>query len=155
MHTCLLILITLLLSVLGFSPDAKADVRDHLGSTRAVIDEAGELLQTVNGLNLYDFHARWQDYATCWFITQDPLAEKYYALFPYTYCAKKIDSNYGNQEERAVILGEESETAKKLGKIFPNELTRKDHSGTIYPVESPTSDEVNGYIVTLNIYNHE
>ena len=52
MHTCLSILITLLLSVLGFSPDAKADVRDHLGSTRAVIDETGELLQTVNGLNL-------------------------------------------------------------------------------------------------------
>ena len=60
----------------------------------------GKELQTVNGLNLYDFHARWQDYATCWFTTQDPLAEKYNALFPYTYCAKKIDSNYGNQEER-------------------------------------------------------
>ena len=87
MHTCLSILITLLLSVLGFSPDAKADVRDHLGSTRAVIDEAGELLQTVNGLNLYDFHARWQDHATGRFTTQDPLAEKYYALSPYTYCA--------------------------------------------------------------------
>ena len=52
MHARLFILATPLLSVLGFSPDAKADVRDHLGSTRAVIDEAGELLQTVNGLNL-------------------------------------------------------------------------------------------------------
>ena len=155
MHTCLSILITLLLSVLGFSPDAMADVRDHLGSTRAVIDEAGELLQTVNGLNLHDFHARWQDYATGRFTTLDPMATDYGHLSPYTYCAKKIDSNYGNQEERAVILGEESETAKKLGKIFPNELTRKGHSGTIYPAESPTSDEVNGYIVTPNIYNHE
>ena len=115
----------------------------------------GKELQTVNGLNLRDFHARWQDYATGRLTTQDPLAEKYHALSPYIYCAKKIDSNYGNQEERAVILGEESETAKKLGKIFPNELTRKDQSGTIYPVESPTSDEVNGYIVTPNIYNHE
>ena len=47
----------------------------------------GKELQTMNGLNLYDFHARWQDYATCWFTTQDPLAEKYYALSPYTYCA--------------------------------------------------------------------
>ena len=50
MHTRLLILITILLSVLGFIPDAKADVCDHLGSTRAVIDEAGELLQTVNSV---------------------------------------------------------------------------------------------------------
>jgi RHS repeat-associated protein len=47
----------------------------------------GKELQTVNGLNLYDFHARWQDYATCWFTTQDPLAEKYHALSPYIYCA--------------------------------------------------------------------
>ena len=46
----------------------------------------GKELQTMNGLNLYDFHARWQDYATCWFTTQDPLAEKHYALSPYTYC---------------------------------------------------------------------
>ena len=50
MSSQLSILITLLLSVLGFSPDAKADVRDHLGSTRAVIDDAGELLQTVNSV---------------------------------------------------------------------------------------------------------
>ena len=70
----LLILITLLLLVLGFGPDAKADVRGHLGSTRAVIDEAGELLQTVNGLNLHDFHGRWQDYATGRFSTFDPMA---------------------------------------------------------------------------------
>ena len=48
MPTRLMILITLFLSVLGSIPDAKADVRDHLGSTRAVIDEAGELLQMVN-----------------------------------------------------------------------------------------------------------
>ena len=290
MHTRLLI--TILLSVLGFSPDAKADVRDHLGSTRAVIDEAGELLQTVNyyasgvpftltqgetatdrlhsgkqfidhqGLGYYDNSARMLDILGGLFTTIDPMATDYGHLSPYSNCAgnplkytdptgmfviflpgttesyindfnsaikylqshgagdnvnhiltseemyfvgygdknafdyskniiywmndkaiitssvyilnaaetlnhesahakhmsedkdgtlnkqKKIDSNYGNQEERAVILGEESETAKKLGKILPNELTRKDHSGTIYPVESPTSDEVNGYIVT-------
>ena len=114
MHTCLSILITLLLSVLGFGPDAKADVRDHLGGTRAVIDDTGELLQTVNyypygmpfpetaniqpykyskkeldmanGLNQYDFGARWYSHSTALFTTQDPLSEKYYALSPYTYC---------------------------------------------------------------------
>ena len=47
----------------------------------------GKELQTVNGLNLHDFHARWQDYATGRFTTQDSLAEKYHALSPYIYCA--------------------------------------------------------------------
>ena len=61
---------------------------------------------------------------------------------------QNIDPNYGNQEERDVILGEESETAIKLGKIFPNEQTRKDHFGIIYSVESPIADEVNGCIVS-------
>jgi len=116
----ILILNTLLLSVLGFGPDAKADVRqyqkcDYQGNNRVLTDYSGNAierydyypygglfgevnpeqwrlyggkeLQTMNGLNLHDFHARWQDHATCWFTTQDPLAEKYYALSPYTYCA--------------------------------------------------------------------
>ena len=112
---CIKILTTLLMSALGVIPDAKADVRDHLGGTRAVIDDTGELLQTVNyypygmpfpetaniqpykysqkeldmanGLNQYDFGARWYSHSTALFTTQDPLAEKYYALSPYTYCA--------------------------------------------------------------------
>ena len=117
MHARLFILATLLLSVLGFSPDAKADVRDHLGSTRAVIDEAGELLQTVNyyasgvpftltqgetatdrlhsgkqfidhqGLGYYDNSARMYDVLGNRFTTLDPMATDYGHLSPYTYCA--------------------------------------------------------------------
>ena len=116
----LLGLITLLLSALVLSPNAKADVCqyqkcDYQGNNRVLVDYSGNAierydyypygglfgevnpeqwrlyggkeLQTMNGLNLHDFHARWQEYATCWFTTQDPLAEKYYALSPYTYCA--------------------------------------------------------------------
>ena len=114
---CIKILTTLLLSVLGFSPDAKADVRDHLGSTRAVIDETGELLQTVNyyasgvpftltqgetatdrlhsgkqfidhqGLGYYDNSARMLDVLGSRFTTLDPMATDYGHLSPYTYCA--------------------------------------------------------------------
>ena len=117
MHTRLLILITILLSVLGFGPDAKADVRDHLGSTRAVIDEAGELLQTVNyyasgvpftltqgetatdrlhsgkqfidhqGLGYYDNSARMLDVLGGRFTTLDPMATDYGHLSPYSNCA--------------------------------------------------------------------
>ena len=66
----------------------------------------GKELQTMNGLNLHDFHARWQDYATCWFTTQDPLAEKTPWNSPYGYCSgnpiNKIDptgmTDYYNQK---------------------------------------------------------
>ena len=117
MPTRLMISITLFLSVLGFSSDAKADVRDHLGSTRAVIDDAGALLQTVNyyasgvpftltqgetatdrlhsgkqfidhqGLGYYDNSARMLDVLGSRFTTLDPMATDYGHLPPYTYCA--------------------------------------------------------------------
>ena len=92
-------------------------VRDHLGSTRAVIDDAGNLLQTVNyypsgvpftltdddpvtdrlhtgkpfidmqGLGYYDNNARFLDILTGSFISVDPLAGKYPSLTPYNHCA--------------------------------------------------------------------
>ena len=39
------------------------------------------------GLPLYDFGARWYNPATPAWTTPDPLAEKYYDLSPYAYCA--------------------------------------------------------------------
>ena len=92
-------------------------VRDHLGSTRAVIDDAGALLQTVNyyasgvpftltqgetatdrlhsgkqfidhqGLGYYDNSARMLDVLGNRFTTLDPMATDYGHLSPYTYCA--------------------------------------------------------------------
>ena len=92
-------------------------VRDHLGSTRAVIDEAGELLQTVNyyasgvpftltqgetatdrlhsgkqfidhqGLGYYDNSARMLDVLGSRFTTLDPMATDYGHLSPYSNCA--------------------------------------------------------------------
>ena len=92
-------------------------VRDHLGSTRAVINEAGELLQTVNyyasgvpftltqgetatdrlhsgkqfidhqGLGYYDNSARMLDILGGRFTTLDPMATDYGHLSPYSNCA--------------------------------------------------------------------
>ena len=98
-------------------------VRDHLGSTRAVIDDAGNLLQTVNyypsgvpftltdddtvtdrlhtgkpfidmqGLGYYDNNARFLDILTGSFISVDPLAGKYPSLTPYNHCANNPNEN--------------------------------------------------------------
>ncbi len=47
----------------------------------------GKELDRVNGLNMYDFGARWYDVAGVPMWTSvDPLAEKYYHVSPYAYC---------------------------------------------------------------------
>lgn len=90
---------------------------DHLGSVRAVVKTNGEVLQRnayypfgglyqadatddtyrykyngkeldrTFGHNMYDYGARWQDPYLGLFTTIDPLAEKYYHVSPYAYCA--------------------------------------------------------------------
>ena len=90
-------------------------VKDWQGNVRAVIDEAnrrmelnsyypygmpmsstasvqpykygGKELDRTNGLDMYDFGARWYDMLVPHFITIDPLAEKYPSISPYVYCA--------------------------------------------------------------------
>lgn len=48
----------------------------------------GKELDKQNGLNMYDFGARWYDVAGVPMWTSvDPLAEKYYPFTPYSYCA--------------------------------------------------------------------
>ena len=49
--------------------------------------------------------------------------------------------DYGNMEEKRVITGSEQETARALGEIDPDEVTRTDHYGTLYMTTGPTSTE--------------
>jgi RHS repeat-associated protein len=44
-------------------------------------------LDMEHGMNLYDFEARTYDPATGRFLSIDPMAEKYYNISPYAYCA--------------------------------------------------------------------
>ncbi|MDR1764311.1 MAG: RHS repeat-associated core domain-containing protein [Dysgonamonadaceae bacterium] len=92
-------------------------VRNHLGSNVMVADKNGNIVQATHyfpfglsmsestgqgiqsykftgkeldmehGLNLYDFEARTYDPAVGRFTSVDPLAEKYYSISPYAYCA--------------------------------------------------------------------
>ena len=57
----------------------------------------GKEIDRMNGLNENDYGGRWYDAAVGEWPTMDPLAEKYYSISPYTYCAgnpvKFIDPN--------------------------------------------------------------
>ena len=46
----------------------------------------GKELDRKNGLNLYDYSARYMEPALGRFTTMDPMAEKYYGISPYAYC---------------------------------------------------------------------
>lgn len=46
---------------------------------------------------------------------------------------------YRNQEEVRVITGSEQTTARSLGEISGNQVTRRDHKGRVYEVVSPIS----------------
>ncbi|MDD3211172.1 MULTISPECIES: RHS repeat domain-containing protein [Bacteroides] len=90
---------------------------DHLGNNRVIASSSGSIIQsnhyypfgmsftegsatsqqpykyngkeldTERGLNLYDYSARLMDPTLGRFNTVDPMAEKYYSISPYTYCA--------------------------------------------------------------------
>ena len=87
----------------------------------------GKELDKQNGLNWYDFGARWFDVAGVPMWTSvDPLAEKYYPFTPYSYCAgdpvNKFDPDgrdifiSGNRQQRLKILGYmQALTNEKLG----------------------------------------
>ena len=100
-------------------------LQDHQGNNRVVIDQNGTVeetnhyypfggvfanstsvqpykyngkeLDTKKGLNWYDYGARHYDAAVGRFATVDPMAEKYYSMSPYVYCAnnpmKFVDSD--------------------------------------------------------------
>ena len=61
-------------------------------------------LDRENGLDLYDSHARWFDFATGATTTQDPLAEKYTHLSPYLWCAANPIRNIDEGGDSIAVL---------------------------------------------------
>lgn len=56
-----------------------------------------------------------------------------------------IDEQYANLEEKRVITGSEQRTAKALGEINNDEVTRSDHKGFPYNSNSPISVDYYGF----------
>jgi RHS repeat-associated protein len=58
----------------------------------------------------------------------------------YSRDAKTSDPNYENKEEKRVITGSEQKTARKMGEIGKDEVTRTDHKGRLIETKGPTSN---------------
>lgn len=105
-------------------------IKDHLGSTRAVVQQNGVLRQTnqyypygkcwdsstfqpylyngkeidlMHDLEWYDYGARMYEPGLCRFMTMDPLCEKYYKISPYAYCSNNPE-NAIDEEGRLTIF---------------------------------------------------
>ena len=118
-------------------------VRDHLGSVRAVVNDAGTVLETDDyyplggplptgsntalqpekyqgkdwntaaSFNVYDFGARLYDPALGRWLAQDPLAEKFYPQSPYLFCA-------GNPMKFVDTTGQEWKEKNKIISVSLN-----------------------------------
>jgi RHS repeat-associated protein len=124
-------------------------LQDHLGSNRVVADANGNVVQashyypygmpfaesyaqdvqkrkyigkeldTENGLNLYDYDKRMQDGLQ--FISIDPMAEKYYSVSPYAYCAGN-PVNYVDLRGDSITLADIQKLDQQLKTDFANRI---------------------------------
>lgn len=122
-------------------------IKDHLGSTRMVVDQSGGEVECnsyypsgasiegasteknsykYNGkeldhkhrLDWYDYGARMYDPVTGVWSTMDPLAEKYYNISPYAYCANNPMMYVDPNGEEIVIFGDADYQKKILNLLY-------------------------------------
>ena len=143
-------------------------LKDHQGNNRVVISQSGTVeetshyypfggvfasagnvqpykyngkeLDTKKGLNWYDYGARHYDAALGRFTTNDPLAEKYYSMSPYTYCAdnpvKFIDPN-GMEYAPGDLFKTKRAAAKDWGMYYNGAsiIRKREMGSSIYEVK--------------------
>ena len=125
----------------------------------------GKELDKQNGLNMYDFGARWFDVAGVPMWTSvDPLAEKYYPYSPYNYCLdnpiKWVDKK--GEEPGDPFLSPDA-AARDFGMIYNYksiETNReygslvykyKENGKTFYSYNEPNAGKIGAYSVTANV----
>ena len=87
---------------------AASDSLDYANRDRFCGKEEQDFSPSLN-LRLLDFSARYYDPFTCRWTTQDPLAEKYYSLSPYTYCANN-PQNMADPEGKSTCVIQTSDS---------------------------------------------
>jgi RHS repeat-associated protein len=76
--------------------------------------------ETMLGLNLFDFDARWLDETAPSFTTPDPLAEKYYSISPYAYCLNNPIRNIDLRGDSVTVLNLGYGTEQHMGILIQN-----------------------------------
>ena len=104
----------------------------------------GKELDTERGLNLYDYLARLMDPALGRFNTVDPLAEKYYGVSPYAYCAD-------NPVNYVDLHGDSITIVHRTGFLgLGGKETLTYENGNLYNADgSAYSGKVNGYLKSV------
>ena len=144
-------------------------LKDHQGNNRVVINQSGAVEETNHyypfggvfastgnvqpykyngkeldakkGLNWYDYGARHYDAALGRFTTVDPLAEKYYGMNPYGYCANNpvrfIDKN-GMEFGPGDLFKTPREAAKDWGMYYNGAsiIRKQEMASLIYKIEN-------------------
>ena len=139
-------------------------IKDWQGNVRAVIDEAnrrmelnnyypygmpmsstasvqpykygGKELDRTNGLDMYDFGARWYDMIVPHFITIDPLAEKYPSISPYAYCAGNPIRYIDPDGRRVIFAANQTDEFKQQFGFAIQIMNKYDISGIFSELES-------------------
>lgn len=93
----------------------------------------GKELDRKNGLNLYDYSARYMEPALGRFTTLDPMAEKYYSISPYAYCV----NNPMRYVDPTGMSPEDDERRKAENRNFWEDITQIFHQlveGFVYTI---------------------
>lgn len=119
---------------------------------------SGKELDRQNGLNWYDFGARWFDVAGVPMWTSvDPLAEKYYHVTPYSYCAGNPVNKF-NPDGREVRngVGEYNQVNAELRKLS-QDLAEHNDPNSIMIVAHGVKEEGKDLATEVNIrtYNED
>ena len=90
-------------------------------------------LDNQNGLNWYDFGARWFDVAGVPMWTSvDPLAEKYYPFSPYSYCAGDPVNKFDPDGKKIYIAKGSRSTVLKMINCYSKTQYKVDKNGYMY-----------------------
>lgn len=83
---------------------------------------SGKEFDEMHGLNWYDFHACHYDPILGRFTSMDPLAEKYYSINPYVYCANN-PLKFTDPTGMWILVNDGSNTYKyESGKLYKEDM---------------------------------